>query len=760
MPDPTFFYCGNFSHGYLHILASELLNQEQESILRPIYASLRTDLHPLPRPAKSQKHRPGRHKIEAALEKVRSRTMAMHKSEEITQVAAAMFQALSSLGIEGLRRCVIYTFTADQTQLQCWYTTQQGQSFAYSFSMPLKGSKTMAKLISAWKSGRPTTIELSGVTYKNWGKFIRKHGWKYPKGEKPASLMLLNEFPFQYGLIEICTYSNLKPQYNDLAVRFAKVFEQTYTRFLDLQKAEAQAREAHIEAALEKVRSRSLAMHKSDELQEVVNEVFERMKELDLEIDSSSILIPSKDSKKIECWIQNGDYNNSSSFHIPYFDHQFSKDMWTAVKHVEKLFSFTYSFKQKNEWFKWAFKNSDFRDISKKRKKLVLEGEAYAVSWYFTKNAGIQLNRYSSNPFSDHENEILKRFARVFEQTYRRFLDLQKAEAQAREAQIEAALERVRARSMAMHNSDELSEVVAMMYEQMESLEFAKIGCEIILCNAETDQLHFWSSNVVQSQLPERYDIDRFSHPFFKKQWKAWKQKQDRLVITLEGKEKRDFDKFVFNKTDFKKFPDHLKSFVRSQKRDVFTHAVMKYGLLEAVDDSPLSEAKFQVLQRFAKVFEQTYTRFLDLQKAETQARQAQIEASLESVRAQAMAMQSSHDLGRVAETVFTELEKLDVSTIRCGIGIINEDSRCVDMWTTTTTDIGDLQEVVGNFFLSGHPLLDGIFENWLEQKTLNYTLEGKDLKNYYKLVANTNFHLPKSAIANIKKDRCITICA
>ena len=47
------------------------------------------------------------------------------------------------------------------------------------------------------------------------------------------------------------------------------------------------------------------------------------------------------------------------------------------------------------------------------------------------------------------EVQIFKRFAQVFEQTYTRFLDLQKAEAQAREAQIEAALERVRAASLA-----------------------------------------------------------------------------------------------------------------------------------------------------------------------------------------------------------------------------------------------------------------------------------------------------------------------
>jgi hypothetical protein len=73
--------------------------------------------------------------------------------------------------------------------------------------------------------------------------------------------------------------------------RFASVFGQTYRRYLDLQKAEAQAREAKIEAALEKVRSRSLAMHKSQEIQEVINEVFIRLRELEINLDSANILI-------------------------------------------------------------------------------------------------------------------------------------------------------------------------------------------------------------------------------------------------------------------------------------------------------------------------------------------------------------------------------------------------------------------------------------------------------------------------------------
>ncbi len=55
----------------------------------------------------------------------------------------------------------------------------------------------------------------------------------------------------QHGYLLFITLEPV-PEAHDIFKRFAKVFEQTYTRFLDLQKAEAQAREAQIEAAWKK----------------------------------------------------------------------------------------------------------------------------------------------------------------------------------------------------------------------------------------------------------------------------------------------------------------------------------------------------------------------------------------------------------------------------------------------------------------------------------------------------------------------------
>ena len=67
----------------------------------------------------------------------------------------------------------------------------------------------------------------------------------------------------------------------------------------------------------------------------------------------------------------------------------------------------------------------------------------------------------------------------MFDLAYRTYTDITKAEAQAREAQIEAALERVRARTMAMHKSDDLTSAVATVFEELRTLGLKTIRCGV-----------------------------------------------------------------------------------------------------------------------------------------------------------------------------------------------------------------------------------------------------------------------------------------
>lgn len=90
------------------------------------------------------------------------------------------------------------------------------------------------------------------------------------------------------------------------------------------------------------------------------------------------------------------------------------------------------------------------------------------------------------------------------------------------------------------------------------------------------------------------------------------------------------------------------------------------------------------LLVRFAKVFQQTYTRFLDLQKAETQAREAIKHASVDRVRAEIASMRTTKDLKRITPLIWNELNTLNVPFIRCGVFIMNEEQQEVQTYLST----------------------------------------------------------------------------
>src|SRR5204863_3735616 len=95
---------------------------------------------------------------------------------------------------------------------------------------------------------------------------------------------------FSKRMLGVITPDPQTPEAIQLYERFAGVFDLTYTRFLDLQKAEAQAREAQIEAALERVRSRTMGMQKSEELKEVIHDVYEQFVHLNIEVEHTGLI--------------------------------------------------------------------------------------------------------------------------------------------------------------------------------------------------------------------------------------------------------------------------------------------------------------------------------------------------------------------------------------------------------------------------------------------------------------------------------------
>ena len=110
--------------------------------------------------------------------------------------------------------------------------------------------------------------------------------------------------------------------------------------------------------------------------------------------------------------------------------------------------------------------------------------------------------------------------------------------------------------------------------------------------------------------------------------------------------------------------------------------ACFSHGYLMISTREPFHEES--LFKRFAKVFEQTYTRFLDLQNAEAQAREAVKRASLDRVRAETASMRTTADLEHITPLIWNELTTLGVPFIRCGVFIMDEDRRQVQTMLST----------------------------------------------------------------------------
>ena len=212
------------------------------------------------------------------------------------------------------------------------------------------------------------------------------------------------------------------------------------------------------------------------------------------------------------------------------------------------------------------------------------------------------------------------RFGKVFQQTYTRFLDLQKAEEQAREAKIQLALERVRARTMAMQRSDEMAETAAVLFQQFKDLGQTAIQITIGVMNEDKHQIELqvtdWKGG--GEKINRIFSVSMDEPTVGIKIHTAWKAKQKSLVIDLTGKELQDW---VAYRNTLSGVTD---TNVNVDKRRVISFGFFSRGTVSISTPELCQPETIMLIERFAAVFDGTYTRFLDLQKAEALALQAE----------------------------------------------------------------------------------------------------------------------------------------
>jgi signal transduction histidine kinase len=679
--------------------------------------------------------------IEAALERVRSKTMAMHNSNDVGESVAALFDELVNLGVlDKNDRCGIGIMHPDE-KMELWTAEKTtGKTDLTIGYLDMRQHQLLKNVYQGWLDKRDTyQYILEGEDKLQYYEAIRNQSeYKIRKDYYSVHERIVHtDFYFKEGCMYVFSLNEFSTEATSIFIRFANVFGQTYRRYLDLQKAEAQAREAQIQLGLERVRAKTMAMQNQHDLFDVVNAFGEQLVALGLKVDYVSFIngTISKD-RDWDLWGCNPNLKLPAENNIiPYKKTAYFTKTAESVENFErtgnpiqvKLFTKD----EKDDFFDHYF--SYAAPVQEEFKQYLYDAPGSIIVDAFLSEVTVSLCRYDLEPFTEEQLDIFNRFSKEFRQAYIRFLDLKKAEAQAKEAQIEAALERVRSKTMAMHNSRDVGESVASLFDELNALGAltAQDRCGIGIMQPN-EIMELWTAEKATGKTELTIgQLDMSTHILHKNVYQSWLDKKETYQYILEGEDKLNYYEAMRNQANYKIRKDYYSTMDRIVHTDFF----FKEGCLYVFSQLEFTTEVKSIFSRFVNVFGQTYRRYLDLQRAEAQAREAQIEASLERVRGKALAMHSSQDLADTIGVFYRELQAFSLTPRRCGVGLLNKETRVGEILTWNTTEEGASLELVGRITMQGHPVLENVYNGWLSQTDYYPVLRGNEIKEYYSII-------------------------
>ena len=297
-------------------------------------------------------------------------------------------------------------------------------------------------------------------------------------------------------------------------------------------------------------------------------------------------------------------------------------------------------------------------------------------------------------------------------------------EDQNRELKLEASLERVGGRAMAMRYTTELQEIVNLVAQQLYRMELDITGVFIAINDQDVDkEFTFWGSSGVAENYVKKAAIPYLDRPVYTILTGAVRKKDVFLTEEYSREEKIEFFEHLFKYPPYNaSTPEWKKQVLSREGGYTRSAAVNHYTTIFVVNHNgnKLSEKDNEILKRFAAVFERSYIRFLDIKKAEEHAKEALKQASLDRIRGEIASMRTKEDLNRITPIIWRELISLEVPFTRCGVFIVDEINKNIQVYLTTPA--GKALGVLSLPFNS----------NDLTRNTMDYWRKKKVYKEYW----------------------------
>jgi signal transduction histidine kinase len=675
--------------------------------------------------------------IESCLERVRTVAMGMKKPGDMIEICRTISDQLKLLKVENIRNVQTAIINDEKgTYLNYEYFTQYNTTSISEVDPKLH--PTVIEFANTIKKSADAffTTSFEGKALEEWREY------RVTTGQTPDPMLDTTKSLHYYfysigpGALGVSTYSPLREEEINVFKRFRNVFDLAYRRFIDIEQAEAQAREAQIELALERVRAKAMAMQTSNDLSSAVAIIFEELEKLSLGMVRCGIAILDREKRSADVWTttvsEHGKTvqvsgNESMDIH-PLLQGAF--DAWVR----QKDFSYILEDEDLNRYYR-ALTKVNFK--LPESQSFVAETKGLKQYYYDATFQAGGLFAFRETPFPEEAKIVMKRFADVFTLTYTRFLDLQKAEARAKEAQIEAALEKVRGKAMAMHNSNDLAETASAVFIELRKLGINPVRAGVAMYSKNPDTATFYGAtpSSEHDSLAVSGSINVSINPCMAMQLRSWFNREDYFPV-LQGRELQEYYNALSIQPSFDVHSD-----------SAFNHKEYGYYLHFSVGNfftwslKPFSEDELSILNRFKSIIDLTFRRYLELQNAEAQAREAKIEAALERVRARTMAMQRSDELAETAAIMFRQLIGLGIAPNRLYIIIVKDDNGDIEAWVTDEDGTRVSTQFTGNVYRNES--FKKMYDGWKEQKkSITIVMQGEELANYFHYLSD-ELHVP-----------------